>query len=428
MKLQTVVHSAHLAWNVDMREVRRFTLKVYIAVNGLGLGHIIRCQEIAKELARAGFSIQFATYLDGLDFARRQKLPVVESIPISYHVRSDGSVDLKTTSASSGFSLGVNTFLHQVVREIQNIRRYAPDIIVSDSRLSTVLAARLLRKPVMTILNQYRVLLIHNNQYPTKGLQDKLFLLIARLGWTFFGVLIGELWCLSNAIVVPDLPPPLTVSRSNLAIPRMRRHKVHFVGPIVDANFWKKTDRVSLCQKHGLDKRKKLVYAAVSGPKHERTPLVRKLLPLLTKLPEFNVVVTCGNPAGKTNPKRVGSATVFQWTDNQDDFFRACDTVISRAGHGTILKVMMLGKPLLLIPTPFQTEQLANATSAHSIGGAIVLDQDSLSIKSLRGAITLILRDPYYSRKATRVARVARGFDATTQCRGIIERLVAHQP
>jgi len=401
-------------------------LRVYLAVNGLGLGHIIRCHAIAKELSAAGADVLFATYLDGFEYAQKEKLRVVQSIPISYQVRSDGSVDLKATSAKSGFSLGANRFTRQIVREIQYIKRYDPDVVLVDSRLSSLLAGRLLGKPVVAILNQYRVLLLHNNRYPRHGILDRLFLLIARLGWTFFGVLISELWCLSETIIIPDFPPPLTISRHNLAIPTGRRHKVKFVGPIVDPKFRNKVDRVSLCRKYGLDPNKMLVYAAISGPKHEREPLVKKLVPLLTNFPrEYNIVISCGNPTGGNGPKHRGSALVFQWTNEQDDLLGACDIVISRAGHSTILKAMTLGKPLLIIPTPFQTEQLANATSARSIGIAVILDQESLSMASLKGAITLLLRNRAYFLKAARVAQEAKKFEATKECRRIIEDLAA---
>ncbi|MGA8904355.1 MAG: glycosyltransferase [Candidatus Bathyarchaeia archaeon] len=401
-------------------------MKIYIAVNGLGLGHIVRCHAIAKKLMESGSEVLFATYLDGLDFARRQGLRVVQSIPISYQVRSDGSVDLKATSARIGLSLGVNRFLHQLVRELKYLKSYAPDVVLVDSRLSTLLAARLLRKPVATILNQYRILLLHNNKYPRHGILDKVFVLIARLGWTFFGVLISEAWCLSETIFIPDFPPPLTISRDNLAIPIRRRRKMKFVGPIVNPNFRDGVDRAGLFRKYGLKPNKLMIYAAISGPRHEREPLVKKLVPLLAKFPsDYNIVISCGNPNGLNSPRHQGGALVFEWADEQDAFLNVCDVVISRAGHGTILKAMTLGKPLLIIPTPFQTEQLANATAARSIGIAMLLDQRALSMESLIEAITLLANKRTYTQRAIEVSQVAEKFEATTECSRMIKRLAA---
>lgn len=402
-------------------------LKVYIAANGLGLGHMTRCLAIAREFLESDSKIFFATYLDGLDFARRQRLNVLESIPISYQVRSDGSVDLKATSARIGFSLGVNRFLHQIAREIRHLKSFAPDAVLVDSRLSTLLAARLLRIRVATIVNQYSILLLHDNKYPHRGIFDRIFFLIARLGWTFFGVLISELWSLSDIIIVPDFPPPLTISRNNLAIPRRRRRKVTFVGPILNPNFPGKVDKLTVFRKYRLKPNKPLVYAAISGPRHEREPLVKKIIPLLARFPRgYNIIISCGEPTGSTSPRRKGAAIIMEWTDDQDALMSACDILISRAGHGTILKAMALGKPLLIIPTPFQTEQLANATTAQSFGIAVLLEQRGLTMTALLHAVDLLATDQTYLQKAAEISQAAGKFGGAAECSRMIKQLATH--
>lgn len=399
-------------------------MKVYLAVNGLGLGHMVRSQIVAKELSNSGADILFSTYLDGLEFARRLRLRCVEALPISYQVRSDGSVDLKTTSARVGFSLGVHRFLRQLTGEIRNMQRYKPDAVLIDSRLSSLVAARLLGIPVAVLLNQYRIYLLHNNDYPRRGLLDRLFFLIARLGWTFFAVLVSELWCLADTIIIPDFPPPLTIARYNLTIPRRHAHKVRFVGPLLDEEFRTELPKDTGLRKYGFNRGKTVLYAAISGPKQEREPLVRKILPLLSDFPgKFSVVASCGNPLGGTEPKQIGQARVYEWIDEQDDLLKACDMLISRAGHSTILKAMTLGKPVLLIPTPFQTEQLANASSARALGFALVLEQERLSKETLQATVERVLSDKAISEAALQIARSSTRFDASKECRKILEGL-----
>jgi uncharacterized protein (TIGR00661 family) len=111
--------------------------------------------------------------------------------------------------------------------------------------------------------------------------------------------------------------------------------------------------------------------------------------------------------------------------DNQDEMLQTCDMVISRAGHSTILKAMITGKPLLIIPTPFQTEQMANADSARSLGIAVVLEQERLSKESLLADINLIINNPRYTRNAGQIRKRTRGFDAPRECRRIIEGLIS---
>lgn len=400
-------------------------VRVYLAVNGLGLGHIVRCQVLAEQLSASGADVLFSTYLDGLEFAIRKKLRVVAAIPIFYQVRGDGSVDLKATSAKIGFSLGLNRFLHQLVQEIQNIRRYAPDVVLVDSRLSSLLAAKLLGKRTALVLNQYRIRLLHKGSNPGTRLSDRVFLLIARLGWTFFGALISEIWGLSDRVIVPDLPPPLTISEHNLAIPKRYVRKVTFVGPITNQPLRSEVAQDILKRKYGFEPKKRLVYAAISGPKHEREPLVHKLMPVLADLSEdFNIVVSQGNPMGENSPKHVGHMCVYEWMENQDDLLHACDMLICRAGHSTILKAMMLGKPLLLVPTPFQTEQLGNADRARSIGAAVVLEQATLSNDSLRESVNLIMSAHEYWNRASQIASQAQTLIADNECTKIISELV----
>lgn len=399
--------------------------KVYVAANGLGLGHIVRCHVVAHELAKHGTDVLFSTYLDGLEYARRARLNTVYTIPISYQVRPDGSVDLKATSTKSGLSLGIRRLLRQLVVEIRNIKRFDPDVVVVDSRLSSLLAARLLGKPVATILNQYRINLLHGGKYPKRGILDRVFLIIARLGWTFFGTLISELWCLSEVLLVPDFPPPLTISWRNLIFPKRHAHKVRFVGPLLDPGLQPASISGPVLQ-HLLKSHKPLVYAAISGPEHERVPLVRKLLPILAELPEqLSVVASCGNPSGANKPTRLGRVLVFEWMEDQDEMLQACDLIISRAGHSTILKAMTNGKPLLIVPTPFQTEQMANADSAKSLGIALVLEQERLSKESLLADINFILKSSEYTRNAAEIRRSARSFDSPRECRRIIEGLIS---
>ena len=416
------LHSIHGTWEL------KGVVKIYLAVNGLGLGHIVRCRMLAEKLSMMGADVLYSTYLDGLEFARRKKLKTVRAIPVFYQVRPDGSVDLRATSARSGFSLGLNRFLHQLVQEIRDIKRYSPDVVLIDTRLSSLFAARLLGKRTILILNQYRIRLLHNGDHRSRGLADRLFLLIARLGWTFFGTLIGEMWGLSERIVIPDFPPPLTISTYNIVIPKRYMRKVSFVGPIVDNQLYSDRPKQPLKRKYGFEPDEMLVYVAISGPKHEREPLVRELIPILNNLAEtFNIVVSQGNPMGDDLPNRYGRMCVYDWAENQDELLHACDVLVARAGQSTILKAMILGRPLIIIPTPFQTEQLGNAERARSIGAALVLEQEKLSSESLKESLNLAMTNPSCLERASHIASQVRNVVGVEECVRIVDQLVTRR-
>jgi uncharacterized protein (TIGR00661 family) len=137
-----------------------------------------------------------------------------------------------------------------------------------------------------------------------------------------------------------------------------------------------------------LDGHRPLIYAAASGPRIEREALSRKLLDILVKLPErYQIVISLGDPNGTARPVRLGNVIVYKWIEDQYKFLKACDVLIGRAGHGTILKALVFEKPMILIPIPDQTEQIANAQRAAKLGAAVIIQQDQLCEESLLNAI-----------------------------------------
>ena len=135
-------------------------MRVYLAPCGIGLGHVTRAYPIAQELNNRHITTVFSTYLDGLEFAKRNHLPTFGAVPINFKVTNDGAIDFKLTAATSGFSLGIRTLLRQFIQEIRFMKTFKPDVVFSDSRVSSLLAAWLLRIPVVLMLNQYRIEII----------------------------------------------------------------------------------------------------------------------------------------------------------------------------------------------------------------------------------------------------------------------------
>jgi UDP:flavonoid glycosyltransferase YjiC (YdhE family) len=254
-------------------------VRIYIAPCGVGLGHVTRCEPIARELAKRGGEVLFSTYGDGIGYAKKMKLKLVKTVPIYLRVRQDGSVDFKSTATRSGLSLGARTFIRQVIAEIRNLKAFKPDLVFSDSRASTLLAAKMLGIPTILMLNQYRVNIVRRPSSIDLSVGDQLFYFIANIFWTFFRTLLQGLWSLSDQILIPDFPSPYTVSVGNLAIPRRHSRKTKLIGPVVTT----KPNQIpytsnEIRRRHGLETSKPLVYVAISGPTIERRYLARKIV------------------------------------------------------------------------------------------------------------------------------------------------------
>jgi len=370
-------------------------LKVYVAPCGIGLGHITRCEPIADALVSQGAEVVYSTYSDGLDYARRRELPTLPTVSIGFKVKEDGTVDFKMTATTSGFSLGVKRFLEQLIAEIRNIKRFKPNVVLSDSRVSSLIAGKLMGVPVALILNQFRVEIVKRPSAKKITPVERLFFLIANIFWLFVRTLLGGIWGRSDLILIPDFPAPYTISASNLAIPKRYKKKVKLIGPIVPDEMKKQPSRGALNRSLFFATRKPLIYAAVSGPKIERTVLAGLLLESLRGFPsKYEIVISRGEPNGSSAPTRDRNLTVYGWIEDQGEVLEASSVVVSRAGHGTIMKSIMLGKPMILIPIPDHTEQSGNAKRASKLGLAEIIPQREVTTERLLDATRRLLDSP----------------------------------
>ena len=370
-------------------------MRVYVAPCGIGLGHITRCEPIADALVSQGAEVTYSTYSDGLDYARRRGLPTLPTVPIGFRVKEDGTVDFKMTAATSGFSLGVRRFLQQLTAEIRNIKRFKPDVVLSDTRVSSLIAGKLMGVPVALILNQFRVEIMKKPSARKITPIERLFFLIANIFWLFFRTFLGGVWARSNLMLIPDFPTPYTISASNLAIPKRYKKKVKLIGPVLSNEPKERPSGGALNGSHFFASRKPLIYAAISGPKTERTVLADLLLESLREFPsDYEVVVSRGEPNGASAPVRHGILTVYDWIEDQNELLEASSVVVSRAGHGTIMKAIMLGKPMILIPIPDHTEQYGNARRASKLGLAEIVPQREVTAERLLGATKRLLDSP----------------------------------
>ena len=122
---------------------------------------------------------------------------------------------------------------------------------------------------------------------------------------------------------------------------------------------------------------------------------------------QYQIVMSLGYPNASIDPIQHGNLRIYRWMDNQTrfEYLKACDLVISRAGHGTISQSMYYGKPMILIPTPSHTEQENNARRAVQIGIAKLKEQQQLTKKELLGSIKEIFENGEAHKRVQEVQR-----------------------
>ena len=376
-------------------------MRVYFGVCGVGLGHVGRCIPVARKLLERGDEVLFSTYSDGCKYVRREGIPLCEAPPLYFAVKPDGTIDFRKTTANPGLYSTV-IILNQLKAELEFMKDFKPDFVVSDSRGSSALAAKLLSIPFVTILNLYRI------RIP----RERRFLRLAQIadGGTF--TLVGMVWNLGEEVLIPDFPPPYTLSLNNLGIPPWRESKVRLIGPVIEVKPRDLPSKEEIREKLGIGEDERLVYISISGPAPEKRYFISLMRKLVKKFPrDYRIVMSLAEPSSLEEPIREENVTIYPWVPNRFEFLKACDVVVSRAGLGTISQAIVYGKPIVLVPTPSHTEQFNNAKRTEALKLGRTLDQRKLCYEDLEAAVREMLSEPY-RRRAEEFQREVSKYDA----------------
>jgi len=361
-------------------------MRVLFTPSGVGLGHVGRCIPIAKRLEQDGAQILFSTYREGFKYVQQEGFQVVEAPDIGVAVKPDGSIDFRLTTVNPGPFLTVYTIMKQVDAEINFMQAFKPDVVVSDSRASSLVAAKLLDIPRIGIQNQFQVFIPRRNR----------FLKLARIADATTLTLVGRVWADVSQVLIPDFSPPFTISTKNLHIPKAYRKKMRFIGPILPVCPEYLAEKKELRKKLGLPENKPLIFAPISGPAKERAYFTGILRQIFSKFPEdYQIVMSLGYPKSSTEPVNGENLIIQGWIPNRFEYLKACDIVVSRGGHGTMSQSICYGKPLILVPTPSHTEQINNAKKAVELGVAEIILQKDLNRNVLLGAVRKVLENNY---------------------------------
>lgn len=392
-------------------------MRVYFGACGIGLGHVGRCAPIAGYLQKQGHEVLFSSYEEGFAMASSLGFPSRRAPSVGFMVKADGGVDFRQTTVNPGPYIGSIKVLQQIAYELMLLRSFRPHLAFSDSRVSTILGAKMLGLPVITVLNQFKIAI------PA----TKRLVRLARLTDIGALALIGRIWTLSDVVLIPDFPLPYTISTGNLRIPERYSKKVSLTGPFLPTHPNSLPSQEELRRELGLGPRR-ILFAPVSGPVKEKGFLIKLLLESLPPLSDtYDIVMSFGESGA--NPSMViekEHLRIYRWIEDRFSYLKACDVVLSRAGHGTISQAMMYGKPMVIVPTPNHTEQLQNASRVEEMGLAYVLDQDRITADSLRSTVKQILETGISAERAREARNRLERYDGTSRVFDAVNRYLAN--
>ena len=367
--------------------------RVYFTPYGVGLGHASRLITIAEKIKTNNINIKFSSFGEAVDFISRYGYYCNQVPPVEFSWNSQGSFSMK--NSISNIPSWFKNFTTQVVKEIEMMIKFSPNVVVSDSRLSSIVSARLLGIPSLVLLNQIKLLLspkLHSFK-------------IARFIENLNGEFIGILWSLSNEILVPDLPPPYTISENNIWNTNSVIKKIKYIGFIAPKMNISEQRLIKVMNFLNFSKNKPIIFFHISGPSKTRLPIVEKILDAQKYFKnKIQYVISEGKPNGDTQPYKLSdNGWYYQWCPIRDELFALSDILVLRGGHTTMSQAIQFGKPIISIPIENHAEQISNSCKIKKMGIGIMLKDNELSSERLSEAISTILNESNFTSRSIEI-------------------------
>ena len=369
----------------------------YFAPYGVGLGHASRLLMVADQLKQEGVNVDFSSYGEAVNYISMRGYECVSVSPVEFAWSNEGGFSVKDSIAN--IPTWFANFSRQVNQETRNILEYNADIVVSDSRLSPLIAARLLKVPSVVMLNQIKLLL-------SPRLRD---LVASRIFENAVGEFLGSMWAMAERLLVPDLPPPYTLAAYNIWNIGSASRKVEYIGFASPRPHVNEEEVTKVANLLGFDRSRPLVFIHVSGPARTRPALLKVALDTVKRLdPKIQFVISAGNPRGASDPKKIGgSSWYYEWCPVRDEIFAASDLVVLRGGHVALSQAIQFGKPIVTVPIENHGEQLGNCTKIEELGAGVMVRPKSLRPEQLAEAIEKVLCDSDYNKKVAQLEMLA---------------------
>jgi len=382
----------------------------YFAPYGVGLGHASRLVMVADQLKQSGAGVRFSSYGEAASYVSLRGYECLTVSPVEFAWSMEGGFSVKNSLAN--IPLWFVNFSRQVNQETRNMTAYNPDIVVSDSRLSPLVAGKLLKIPSVVVLNQVKLLL-------SPRLRD---FAISRMFEDMVGELLGTMWSLADRVLVPDLPPPYTIAAHNVWQIGSAARKLEYIGFTSPRPHVNKGQVDKLADQLGFDRSRPLVFVHVSGPMQTRPAMIRISLEAVKKLdPKIQFVISEGNPKGEGVPKKVGeSGWYYEWCPVRDEVFAMSDLLVLRGGHVALSQAIQFGKPVVTIPIENHGEQLGNSAKTAELGMGVMVHPKGIKPEQLADSIAQVLANPEYEKKAVELQKMAEKLDGIENIAKII--------
>ncbi len=131
--------------------------RLYFTPYGVGLGHASRLLVLADYLKGFGLESRFSSFGEAKNYLNLHGYECNIVPPVEFLWGRDGEFSAKHNI--SKIPKWVTNLPIQINREIRYLKKFNPQIIISDTRISSLVAGKLLNIPTILLINQIKLLL-----------------------------------------------------------------------------------------------------------------------------------------------------------------------------------------------------------------------------------------------------------------------------
>jgi UDP-N-acetylglucosamine--N-acetylmuramyl-(pentapeptide) pyrophosphoryl-undecaprenol N-acetylglucosamine transferase len=381
---------------------------VYFTPYGVGLGHASRLLILANNLKQFGIESRFSSFGEAEKYINLQGYHCVRVPPVEFLWGKEGDFSVKDNI--SKIPRWITNLPIQINKEIKYLKKVNPAIIISDSRLSSLIAGKILNIPKILLINQIKLLLTPRLRQFSMG----------RFFETCNGELMGSMWNVSDIILIPDLPPPYTISGETINTVKSIKPKIRYIG-FITPSIAPLNNNEEILKTIQIDKGKPLVFVHISGPKETRKPIINKMVEVCKNFTNMQFIFSEGNASGDTNPNRIcKNILYYEWCPIKDELFYLSDLIVIRGGHTAISQAIQFGKPIVSIPIDNHGEQLSNSNKIEKLGLGKKLTSKKIDLKSVKMTIEEIINDDKYQKNALKLKEISNRLNGIENVKEII--------
>ncbi|MGH6673425.1 MAG: glycosyltransferase [Xanthobacteraceae bacterium] len=372
-------------------------------LNWSGGGNLPPSLGIARALAAGGHLVAFA--------GRPEMVPRVEAagfraIELRRAYEQVASYPLKFIPKAASFLSSPATA--EEIRAL--VAEERPDLVIIDAMFPAALTeAAHFRCPTVVMSHTA----VHRLMEPWRKQLGLIVGLRTEAGFPSLPADLDTLWMSHDLVLVSTLKS-LDDAPSELG----HADKIRHVGPVLESE--RHAARVALPWR--ADDPTPIALVSFSTAPEQGSPAkFQNAIDALAALPVHGIV-TVGDSVDPATLKPAENVLVFATADHEDLMRRAA-LVVTHGGHGTFMRALKHGLPMVVIPG-MAHDQAPNAAAAQAWGVGRALSGD-VSAEMIRHAVQEVLADAGFRRKSQAISRELARVDGAVNAAAEIESLLA---